>query len=124
MPCPAQAVIKDAMSPEQLVLLKKYQAGNALNIVTSLPPSQVTTTGNQVALGETLKQVVKFVQQGKIADARNKILDAMERTDGCTLRGAPDDGKNGFKRDTITDCVAQLATYQALQDALAALDTL
>ena len=54
-----------------------------------------------------------------LAEAINKLQKAILRTDGCELRGAPDD--NGPGRDWITECAAQSSVYGTLNSALGAL---
>ena len=95
----------------------KIAAGNA--VVAVLPPMSVTTSGNQNAFTNFLSQATVAIQAGDLATARQKLQQAIARTDGCVLRGAPDG--NGPGRDWITDCAAQAAAYKLLNDALAAI---
>jgi hypothetical protein len=46
------------------------------------------------------------------------ITQAIERTDGCVLRGVVDGGGQG--RDWVTDCAAQATLYSSLIMALEA----
>ena len=87
--------------------------------IVSQLPEEVTTQGNQTALSEFLAQAVVFVQQGNIATAISKLENALERTDGCVLRGEPDG--DGPGRDWITDCDAPAEAYNTLTAALDAL---
>ena len=83
---------------------------SAINEVTSLPQTEVSTAGNQQALTNTLSQVVAALQAGDPAEAIQKLQKAIERTDGCALRGSPDAGGGGAKppkKDYVTDCAAQ-----------------
>ena len=89
------------------------------NVVGSLPASSVTTTGNQAALQNFLAQAIAALQAGDVRKARLKLQQAIERTDGCVLRGSAD-GK-GPGRDWVTDCAAQAELYENLTAALAAL---
>ncbi len=91
----------------------------ALNIVSDLPASSVTTKGNQKALGNFLTQVIGALQLGDTAEAINKLNKALSRTDGCVLQGEPDG--NGPGRDWITNCVHQALVYDLLWQALDAL---
>ena len=68
---------------------------DALNIVAALPPGDVTTKGNQQALIQTLLKVLDSLQDGDIDAAKKKLKQAIERTDGCALRGSPDMGGGG-----------------------------
>ena len=88
---------------------------DALDFVALLPPESVTTQGNQNALTNFLLQAIKDIQDGKIEQAGGalfKIDLALERTDGCVLRGEPDG--NGPGLDWITDCVDQVLVYAFL----------
>lgn len=88
-------------------------------VIVGLSPSQVTTGGNQNALLNFLSQAVVAIQAGDLATAIDKLEKALIRTDGCVLRGSPDG--NGPSRDWITDCPAQIETYNLLNNALVAL---
>ena len=89
------------------------------NIVEGLDPDQgeVTNQGNQNAFQNFLSQAIQAIQEGEIDEAIGKLEKAIERTDGCVLRGSPDTKP----RDWITDCTAQTETYILLNDALDAL---
>ncbi|MDP1591188.1 MAG: hypothetical protein Q8M07_25765, partial [Prosthecobacter sp.] len=101
----------------------KQVAGLAIIIATdavaALTPSQVTTKGNQNALGNFLSQALKDIESGDIAKAIKKLQDALDKTDGCALRGAVD-GK-GSSQDWITTCESQQLVYELLTKAVAAL---
>lgn len=86
----------------------------------ALPPSQVTNKGNRTAFKEFLTQAIRSLQRGNISNARQKIEDALERTDGCPLRGRPD--PNGNRRDWILNCTAQTSMFNDLTEALDAVD--
>jgi hypothetical protein len=95
------------------------QTGSAVTQVSTLPPTSVTSAGNQSALGNFLHQTVQALQANNTAQAISKLESAIARTDGCALRGAPDG--NGPGRDWVTDCAAQLQLYADLTAALAAI---
>ena len=88
--------------------------------IAALPSSAVTTAGNQNALQNFLSQAVSQLHHGNVAAAIDKLNQAIARTDGCALRGAPDG--NGPGRDWITDCAAQEPVYDSLTAALNALE--
>ncbi|MDB6169296.1 MAG: hypothetical protein JWM88_2160 [Verrucomicrobia bacterium] len=88
-------------------------------VIANLPPGQVTTAGNQNALSNFLSQALAALNSGNTALAIAKLRAALERTDGCAIRGTPD--LNGPGRDWITDSAAQAQIYPALKSALAAL---
>jgi hypothetical protein len=87
--------------------------------VSSLPPSSVTTRGNQQAFSNFLTQALRGIQSGDTALAQQKLADAISRTDGCALRGSPD--TNGPGRDWVTSCAGQTNIYSQLVAALNAL---
>jgi uncharacterized repeat protein (TIGR03803 family) len=95
------------------------QVASASAIVAALPPGSVTTAGNQNAFGNHLANAMKQLQKGKVSKAIDDLNKAIERTDGCALRGSPDG--NGKGMDWITDCDAQEAVYALLTSAVAAL---
>ncbi len=92
---------------------------DAGDLAENLLPGQVTNGGNQNAFGNFLKQAVALINEGDVAGAISKLKQAIERTDGCALRGAPDG--NGPGRDWITDCAAQTEVYTFLTSALTTL---
>jgi ribosomal protein S20 len=97
----------------------ELQIVSASDVVAALLPSQVTNKGNQTALGTFLKNATKNLQKGKFANAIADLNQALERTDGCALRGSPDG--NGKGMDWITTCDAQASVYALLTAALSAL---
>jgi len=105
-----------ATNAETFAEIKIQTASEA---ITGLPPSSVTTKGNQTAINNFLIQATAAIQAGRLTKAQDKLQKAIKRTDGCVLRGEPDG--NGPGRDWITDCEAQVEAYNLLNDALAAL---
>lgn len=93
---------------------------DACEIVEGLNAWQVTTKGNQNAFCKHLANAVKDLQDGLTADAIDKLNKAIERTDGCPLRGTPDG--NGKGRDWIIDCDAQEVVYDLLTQAVEILE--
>lgn len=112
---PATATVT-AITGEDFAELKCYEVDR---LVSALTFSQVTTKGNQTALQNFLRQAVAALQADDLVTAIDKLQEAMERTDGCMLRDAPDG--NGPGRDWITNCDAQNPVYSLLQAALEAL---
>jgi hypothetical protein len=56
---------------------------------------------------------------GDVVDAKKKLQDAIERTDGCALRGSPDPPGGGqIKQDYIKTCTDQVPVYTLLKNAL------
>lgn len=98
------------------------QTLEAINTVGLLPPSSVTTKGNQTAVGNFLMQVIAALQVGDVAEAKKKLQDAIGRTDGCALRGSPDPTGGGqINQDYIKTCTDQAPVYMLLKDALDAI---
>lgn len=91
----------------------------ASDIGIGLNGNQVSTAGNRTAYLNFLHQAVEAINAGDIAAAVDKLQKALERTDGCALRGTPDG--NGPGRDWITDCAQQTELYRLLTEALNAL---
>ena len=87
--------------------------------VQDLPPGAVTTKGNLNAFIHLLSNAVVAVQNGDLDEAREKLAQAISRTDGCALQGSPDG--NGPGRDWITVCSVQEHVYPPLIVALFAI---
>ena len=66
-----------------------------------------------------LSNAISSCQKGKDSKAIATLQRAIERVDGCALRGVPDG--NGKGMDWVTDCDEQLAIYTSLTAALDAL---
>jgi hypothetical protein len=112
----ADSVVVSAITAEEFVA---RQIADALNLLGALTLEQVTTRGNRQALQNYLAQALAALRAGDTDEARSKLMQAAERTDGCVLRGGPDG--NGSGRDWVTDCAAQAALYEKLNAALSAL---
>lgn len=91
----------------------------ASDSVLDLPGGAVTNRGNQNALTQFLSNAVLALQSDDLNAAGHQIAQAIRRTDGCALRGAPDG--NGPGRDWITTCDGQNQVYPLLVEALAAI---
>jgi hypothetical protein len=92
----------------------------AAAIVAALPRSQIAQQGNRKDFENLLREAVKDIRHGDVAGAIDQLNQAINRTDGCALRGAPDGSGPGF--DWITDCAAQEPIYDYLTAALNALE--
>ena len=92
---------------------------SALEALRGLRLDQVTTRGNRTAMQNFLTQALAGLDAGDLDEARKKVAAAIERTDGCVLRQAPDG--NGPDRDWIVDCGAQDVLFELLSAALAAI---
>jgi K319L-like, PKD domain len=94
----------------------EMQIQDAGTQILGLPTSAVTNRGNQNALTQFLSNAIGALHDGSLTTARQQLEQAISRTDGCALRGAPDG--NGPGRDWITTCGGQNAIYETLLDAL------
>ena len=92
---------------------------NALEALRGLRLDQVTTRGNRTAMQNFLTQALAALEAGDLAEAKKKVAEAIERTDGCALRQAPDG--NGPQRDWVVDCAAQTVLFDYLTAALTAI---
>ena len=106
----------NAVVPEGFAEIIIVESGQ---VVADLDPTDVTSVGNQNAVGNFLSQAMTAIDSGDIAKAIRKLEEAISRTDGCSLRGAPDG--NGPGRDWVTSCPEQVPLYDSLNSALSAL---
>ena len=83
-----------------------------INLINGLPLNQVTNKGNQKDLANILRKAVRNLQNANYCKAVEKLDQAIERNDGCPLRGKPD--TKNKTRDWITSCTAQIAVYNNL----------
>jgi hypothetical protein len=107
------SIVVSAITTEQFA---EAQIADALNLVGALSLDQVTTRGNRQALQNFLNQALAALLAGDLDEARSKLMQAIERTDGCVLRGSPDG--NGSGRDWVIDCAAQTTLHEKLTSAL------
>jgi PKD repeat protein len=93
---------------------------NARDTTLSLPSKAVTTKGNQQALVSFISQAADHFERGKVDLAAASLEKALERTDGCGLRGAPDGrgGGSGRESDHVLTCADQARIAPVLQAAL------
>jgi hypothetical protein len=125
----ADLIVSDDLGPSlpdsveiTAVLPETFAEGEIVKtaeLVAELSNTQVTTRGNQRAFLNFLSQALLAIQIGDTEEAIKKLEDAISRTDGCAIHGAPDG--NGKGRDWITDCEAQGPAYVQLTAALDAI---
>lgn len=106
-----------AVSPTDYAEVKVI---NTSDLVDGLLPGEVTTLGNQEAFSNFLINAIKELQKDNVAEAIVMLNLALQRTDGCVLRGAPDGSGPG--RDWITDCDQQKVIYHLIREAIEALE--
>ncbi len=93
----------------------------ACDLVTALPAGLFDAPGHRNVLCNFMAQAIRQLDDGRLAKAVSKIDDAIERTDGCPLRGAPDP-KGAQGADWILGCAAQDDVHALLDSARDALD--
>lgn len=94
----------------------------ASDIILDLEPNQITKPGHQKSLSNDLKNAIKEILKGKTGNAVGKLNSALDRTDGCVLRGSPDEnGPSPYEWDYVTDCSIQAELYTLLTEAITAL---
>lgn len=92
------------------------------DIVADLPESSIRTKGNRIALVNFLKQARANALTGNMDQALKKLQQALERTDGCPLRGAPDTKDvSPLAKDYIINCADQALVYALINDELSAM---
>jgi hypothetical protein len=105
----ADSVVVSVITAEQFA---EGQLVGAIAIVAALPPESVTSNGNRKKLLQYFSEGIEALQAGSLDEARELITQAIERTDGCVLRGAVDGAGQG--RDWVTDCAAQATLFSSL----------
>lgn len=106
----------------QIVSGESFAATTARAAMTealALPPTSVSTTGSQQAIGTFLDKAAQALQAQNLAQARTKLEMALARTDGWALRGAPDPSGQG--EDWVIEMTAATSLYQQIRAALVAL---
>lgn len=88
-------------------------------IVGAFLGSKFVALGNQNVLENFFSQAVKAILKGDIETAIEKLEQAFIRTDGCVLRGGPDEA--GPTRDWIIGCPEQEDAFPLVSDAIDAL---
>ena len=91
----------------------------AVELLQSLPRSEITAPGNGVAIRGYLGNALRATQKGDTTTAIDWINRVIERMDGCERTGVADG--NGPGRDWITDCAAQASMLVYLRASLSAL---
>ncbi len=86
--------------------------GNVSSSIDAMPDSALQSPGLRWRLTRFLADSVSAAQAGNWARALSSIEAALERTDGCPIRGSYD--SNGPERDWIQDCAFQYDTYNTL----------
>ena len=94
----------------------QQQIGNAINYMANLPDADLDAPGHRKAFTHLLDKSITATQRGDFSHAAHKLTRAIIRTDGCSLRGAPDGRGSGM--DWVTNCPAQAVLYTDLTNAL------
>ncbi len=106
----------------RVITLQKYieqTVKEALALVKALPAGSFSSKADRKEFEQILKQALDDVRNDKLRHAQKELQNAIERTDGCALRGQPD--TKGSGRDWITDCASQAPVYAQLRAALDAI---
>jgi hypothetical protein len=91
-------------------------------VVAGLPDSSIRTNGNRTALVNFLKHARANALSGNTAQAMRMLQKALERTDGCVLRGVPDtQAVAPLAKDYIVNCPDQELVYALINDELSAI---
>lgn len=109
-------VVDDGFEPSEqsfvtVLAVRRVDAVTALLMeeigqVNALNPQQLVNPNQRNALTNKLQSVIRIVDEGRYADALEKLLnDVIPKTDGCALSGAVD------TTDWITDCEGQALVY-------------
>ena len=109
------------ISVRQVFALTQMQ--QACDFIAGLDPSQFDAKGHQMSMQNACAGIVRFLQQGNVAQAKRHLESLIERTDGVALRGAVDPKGAGqpHAADFIVDPQAQGPLYTLLTDALSVL---
>jgi hypothetical protein len=94
----------------------QQQTGNAVNYVAGTADATWKAPGLKNAFTNFLQQAIAAIQAGNTSLAKEKLTNAITRTDGCPLRGAVDGP--GPSMDWVIDCTAQGVLYTDLTNAL------
>ena len=127
-------VVDDGFGPSipDTVTLTASQAGDfaqlqlveAATVVSTLPASSFDTPGHRNNLTNRIASASRAIQTGRMQQAESRLDRAIDRTDGCELRGEPDPrapGGDGPKRDWIVNCTDQEMLYAPLDSAMEAI---
>jgi hypothetical protein len=89
-------------------------------LLNALPRgSGVINEGHRTALSRLLTDALRASDRGDLTSTRRDLAAAIERVDGCAVRGAPDGAGPGL--DWIVGCAEQLPIYHLLASAVAVL---
>lgn len=99
------------------------EVSEANDQVLSLSKTSFDASGHQKSICKELAKITSFIQQSDNEQAIKHLKKSIARTDGVALRGEPDPKGGGqeYEADFVTDCEAQLALYQTLNEAMNAL---
>jgi len=99
---------------------------DANDVITEIPVEGLDAPEHSNSLTNMVAQIIDSIQKRQYPPATHHKLDnAIERTDGCALRGAVDPMGGGTSRiagDWVTDCTEQADLYALLISAKAALE--
>jgi len=98
--------------------------GEACDFVSGLPNASFDAKGHRKSMCNDYARIIKFIQKGQLGLARSHLNAAIERVDGCRLRGQadPKGGSQPYAADYLVVCVEQETVYDFLTAALAAIE--
>lgn len=101
----------------------QQQLQAACDLIAGMPSGSFDAKGHRKSLCNEIARILRFIGKDRLDKAESHLLGLIERVDGCVLRGAPDAKGAGqaHAADHIVDCDDQVAIYELLLDALAAL---
>ena len=100
------------------------QLGDACDFVSGLPDASFDAKGHRKSMCNDYAKIIRFIQKGQIGLAISHLSAAIERVDGCRLRGPPDPKGKGqpHAADYLVVCIEQEEVYDLLTAALGAID--
>ena len=95
-----ELVVSDGLAdsqPDQVTInaisatdFAQAQLQQACAFIAGLDPNQFDARGHQMSMQNSCALIAGGLQQGQVAQAKRKLQDLIERTDGVPLRGAVD----------------------------------
>ena len=92
---------------------------DTIDAIGSIPDDALKNKNMANALTNKIIAVLDLVDQGRLTEARDKLLhDVLAKSDGCAVAGTPD------RNDWITSCEEQAAIYALVTDTVALIEGL
>jgi hypothetical protein len=99
------------------------QLADACDYVAALPDASFDAPGHRKSMCNEFASIIKFIQKGQTASALSRLDGAIERVDGCALRGVvdPKGETQPHAADYLVVCMEQTIVHDlltAVRDAL------